>query len=81
MDADALEQSIQSFLAEELRVDGAPVARDCELLGTGLLDSMDLVRLATHLEHELGVSIPDADIHAENFGSVARVLAYVSRLG
>ena len=76
----AVEQTIQRFLGEELRVDSAPVARDCELVRTGLLDSMDLVRLAEHLEQELGVSIPDADIHDENFGSVERALGYLRTL-
>ena len=77
MDADAIEASLQEFLRDELRVKDAPVARDVELVTTGIIDSMDLVRIAAHLERLLGVSIPDEDVNEENFDSIARMLAYL----
>jgi acyl carrier protein len=79
VDAAALEESIQRFLAEDLRVPEAPVTRDCELVKSGMIDSMDLVQLATHLERATGISVPDADIHDEHFGSIERILAYAER--
>lgn len=77
MEATALEAALQTFLADVLRVRVAPVARDLELVGDGYLDSMDLVRLAAHLEELLGLEIADDEISDENLGSIARVLAYV----
>ncbi len=77
MDADAIEASLQEFLRDELRVKDAPVARDVELVTTGIIDSMDLVRIAAHLERLLGVSIPDEDVNQEHFDSIARMLAYL----
>jgi acyl carrier protein len=41
---------------------------------------MDLVRLATHLERRFDVSIPDAEIDVERFGTIARIVAYVETL-
>ena len=76
MDAEALERQIRTFLAEELGVDEAGVSRDDELLSTGLIDSADLVLLATFLEQNLGISIPDGDINANHFDSIAQILAY-----
>ena len=77
MDVDTVEASLQEFLRDELREQGAPVAQDAELVTSGLIDSMDLVRIATHLERLLGVSIPDDDINLEHFESIARILAYL----
>ena len=50
-----------------------------ELVSDGHIDSMDLVRLAGHLEDFLGLEIPDDDIADGHFGSIARILAYVKR--
>lgn len=79
MDAPALEADIQTFLADVLRVRIAPVEPDLELVSNGHLDSMDLVRLAAHLEEVLGVAISDDDITDENLGSISRMLAYAER--
>jgi acyl carrier protein len=77
--APALEADLQTFLADVLRVRAAPVERDLELVSNGHLDSMDLVRIAAHLEEVLGVAIPDDDITDENLGSISRMLAYAER--
>ena len=79
MDASALEESIQKFLADEVRLDIAPVALDLELVSDGYIDSMDLVRIAAHLEDVLDLEIPDDDVNDDRLGSVARILAYVKR--
>jgi acyl carrier protein len=78
MNADELEARILSFLRQELRI-WETVDRDTELVSTGVVDSADLVRLATHLERILDLSIPDHEINADNFDSVAMILEYVER--
>ena len=80
MPADAVEAVIRAFLADELRLDIGSLDRDSELVSTGIVDSMDLVRLATHLERRFDVSIPDAEIDVERFGTIARIVAYVETL-
>ena len=78
MNADELEARILNFLRQKLRIREA-VERDTELVSTGLVDSADLVRLATHLERTLDVTIPDHEINVDNFDSIAMILAYVER--
>lgn len=58
---------------------GAPVDRDSPLLETGVLDSINLVRLVQFLEERFGLSIADADLGAELFESPATVAAYVQQ--
>ena len=79
MEASALEESIQKFLADEVRLDIAPVALDLELVSDGYIDSMDLVRIAGHLEDVLALEIPDDDVNDAQLGSLARILAYAKR--
>ncbi len=82
MDPEKLEASIRSFLRDDLRVAIDAVPRDEDLVTTGLIDSTDLVRLATHLERMLGITIPDQDIRVENFDSIVKILDYVAtRIG
>jgi acyl carrier protein len=78
VNADEIEERILSFLRQELRI-RETVGRDTELVSSGLVDSADLVRLATHLERTLDLDIPDHEIDADNFDSVALILEYVGR--
>jgi acyl carrier protein len=77
MDPEALEARIRAFLQEKLEMENSQLARDSELVTTGLIDSMDLVRLATHIERMLGITIPDQDINLDHFDSIAKIVAYV----
>jgi acyl carrier protein len=78
VDADELEARILAFLRQDLAI-RETVERDTGLVSTGLLDSADLVRLATQLERMLGFTIPDHDISADNFDSIEVILGYVER--
>ena len=76
-DVEQLESRICAFLCDECRIDPAELTRTTELVTSGLLDSMGMVRLATHLERLVEISIPDDDITAEHFDSIERILGYV----
>jgi len=79
VDGTELESAIFAYLQKKLRVPAGDLTRDSALISTGLVDSGNLVRLATQVERLTGVSIPDRDIDADNFDSVAAILAYVER--
>lgn len=44
-------------------------------------DSVAYVRLLAHLKREFGLTVPDADVTVENFGSVAVIADYLERRG
>lgn len=75
MEAEALEQAIRKFLEDKLGVAG--IDRDEQLISSGLVDSGNLVRLATHIERVAGITIPDRDIDADHFDSLAMIVDYV----
>lgn len=72
-----LENEIFAYLRKKLRASAEDLTRDTGLISTGLVDSGNLVRLATHVERLTGVSIPDRDIDADHFDSVAMIVRYV----
>jgi acyl carrier protein len=78
MNADEIEARILGFLRQELRIQET-VERDSALVSSGLLDSSGLVRLATHLERTLDLTIPDHEISVDNFDSIETILEYVGR--
>ena len=75
MEAETLESELRSWLDAKLGI--RDVGRDEELVSSGLIDSGNLVRLATWLERVADLEIPDADIDAEHLDSIAMIVAYV----
>lgn len=62
------------------RVSKKPAAPDPEesLFDSGYLDSFALTDMVTELEHEFGLTIPDADLNPRRFDSVARIEHYLN---
>lgn len=74
------EQPIVEFIAGVVaEAGGGAVALDTPLLETGMLDSINLVRLIQFLEERFSISIPDSDFGPELFESPASLAAYVER--
>lgn len=48
------------------------------LLEAGVLDSMSMVDLITHLEAKYDITISEDDLTPENFSSVTAIVAYVA---
>lgn len=58
---------------------GEPVAADTDLLLTGLVDSIGVIRIVTWMEDHLDIEIDPVDVVLENFQTVARMVAYARR--
>ncbi len=50
---------------------------DEDLLISGLLDSLNVMKLAGHLEQECKISIPAGDIILENFSTLKKINEYL----
>lgn len=72
------ETAIVAFIADMQGAGAAlPVGRETQLMETGLLDSIGLVRLIQFVEERFGISIPDADVTPDIFATPAALAAYV----
>ena len=79
MDTLEIENQIRIYLRDELDLPEEELARDARLVRNGLLDSANLVQVATHLERAFDVEIPDQDIDGEHLDSIEMIAAYVER--
>jgi acyl carrier protein len=74
------EQPIMDYITEVVaETGGQPVTRETSLLDSGVLDSINLVRLVQFLEERFGIQIPEGDLGPELFETPASVTAYVQR--
>ena len=74
-----METVINDYISQELVPDPAllPLANDESLLDSGILDSLNLLRLVLFLEERFGITMGDADLLPENFASVNTICAYL----
>ncbi|MEO5376956.1 MAG: acyl carrier protein [Magnetococcus sp. DMHC-6] len=77
MDVTTIEKNIKQFLSEEMGVDLAEVGSDGTLFTSGLLDSMDVIRLIEFLETQIKNRISPLDVSLEQFDSLSRIIAFV----
>ena len=77
-----LSTELVDFIGAELVGDRsqATLDVDSDLLGSGLLDSLAVMRLVTFVERRLGVTIPPADITIEHFMTVRGIVGYLESL-
>jgi acyl carrier protein len=74
-----VETVIKDYISRELVRDPAllPVADETSLLESGILDSLSLLQLVVFLEGRFGITVGDADLLPENFGTVNAICAYL----
>jgi len=51
-----------------------------DLIGEGILDSLDIVTLITEINNTFDVSIPAEEVIPENFNSAAAIMELIRRL-
>jgi acyl carrier protein len=55
------------------------VGVDDELISTGILDSLGMMRLVLFIEEKLRIQIPDDDVDMDNFRTVRILATYLDR--
>ena len=72
---------IKDFLARNLlySAEGFPYADDASLLREGIIDSLGVVELVEFVQKRFVIKVDQQDVVPENFDSVAKIAAYVSR--
>jgi acyl carrier protein len=71
---------VRHFLRTELRVSGAEQVGDEDaLLDCGVLDSIEVMQVASYLERQYEIHIEDGEIGPANVGSLAAIARFVER--
>ncbi len=57
----------------------ASLSDEASLLDSGIIDSTGVLELVGFLEHDLGLTVADAEILPENLDTISRLTAFVNR--
>jgi acyl carrier protein len=78
-----MKEAIRDYVCRDLLLDDSLTIDENEnLLVTGVLDSLALMRLVMHLEDTYDIEIPPSEITLENFASLTTMTGYLeNRLG
>ena len=71
--------AIRNVLARHLKSQ-ASVGDDTPLISNGLIDSMSLIELIMDLEAAFQVRIPASEVQPDDFDSVRKIAAVISRV-
>jgi acyl carrier protein len=71
-----MRQAIRAFIVTEL-LSGTDVTDDQELLVSGLVDSLGVMRLVAFIDKDLGIRVPHADIKLRNFATIDAITGYL----
>jgi acyl carrier protein len=74
-------EQIRAYLNDQFLFEADPqrIGLDESLFGRGMLDSAHMVDIVLHLEKTFGIRIASTDITPENFDTINRMAAYVTR--
>ena len=78
MSAEGYLNEIRGYLSESFGGTSSELSDDEPLLGD-VLDSMGILKLATHLEETYGITIGAHEMDPENFGTLSALAQFVAR--
>jgi len=73
-----LKENLKIFINKDLLSGQLEVDVDDDLLMDGIVDSMGIMRLISHIEESTGFQVPPEDFTIENFGSINAMEAYLT---
>lgn len=72
-------REVRDYVLKEFRVKRDSIAPDENLLGSGIIDSMGLLKLVAFLEVRYGFETAEGDIVPENFRTLEKIRDFVQR--
>ena len=70
--------AIKEYIRKELMNDPTSELNESEnLLATGIIDSLGILRLVSFVEEQFDFEVPDEDVTIDNFQSVQSISDYV----
>ncbi len=70
-------KSLTAFIADEVAHLDEPIDESTDLLLTGQVDSLGVVRIVLWMESELGIEVDPLDVVLENFQTVGQMAEYL----
>lgn len=75
---ESIPERLLAFINAEVSVSPDPIVAETDLLLTGAVDSLGVVRVTQWLEDELEFEVDPVDVTLENFQTVSKMVAYAA---
>ena len=74
-----MKEALRNYVCTELLGNGTGTEIDDEenLLLSGLVDSMGMMRLVLYIEENFSVAVPPEDVTIENFSTISSIAKYL----
>jgi acyl carrier protein len=74
------EDELLTFIATELLRGrpGADLQPEDDILGSGIVDSLGVMRIVAFIEERFGITVPPEDVRIEHFLTVRQIAAYLT---
>ena len=73
-------ETIIDYILKELIGEDEPLQADDDLLNSGLVDSIGIMRLIGFIESKYDMKVPPQDMVIENFISVEAIVQYIEQV-
>jgi acyl carrier protein len=75
-----MKEKILNYIKDEVSIETfEEIDLHEDLLGSGIVDSMGMMKLIDFIEKELNMSIPSEDMTVKNFMTVERIMMYLKK--
>ena len=72
-----MKQKLITYIQTELLNEQHTITADQDLLISGLIDSIGVMRLVAFVEEEIQINIPPEDVTIEHFATIQTISSYV----
>jgi acyl carrier protein len=76
--ASEIREKLLDFISQQFRIPKDDIDPDTSLVDQGVIDSFGFVEIVSFLEAQLPIVIADEQINRDHFGSVNRIVAFVT---
>jgi acyl carrier protein len=74
-----VQEKLINFVCRNFIVDKEDIILDQSLVDQGIIDSFGLVEISGFLQKEFKIPVLDSDMNRQNFGSVLKIVDFVTR--
>lgn len=76
--ASDVREKLLDFISQHFRIPKDHIDPEVSLVDQGVIDSFGFIEIVSFLEAELSIVIADDQINRDHFGSVSRIVAFVT---
>ena len=76
--ASEIREKLLDFISQKFRIPRGDIDPEASLVDQGVIDSFGFIEIVSFLEAEFPIVIADDQINRDHFGSVSRIVAFVT---